>query len=116
MLAVTRAVELVSCSATDIFLAFTGKLFCYHIKLFTQLAEGIRAAVSLEESSIREMTAKFVGFMYFLPIPERFVHSFGLLFWFWFGFLFLTSVCLICVSKISQLDSINTNTGYKLTK
>lgn len=75
MLAVTRAAELVSCCATDVFLAFSGKLFCYHIKLFTQLAEGILAAVSLEESSIQEMTAKFVGFLYFLPIPERFVYS-----------------------------------------
>lgn len=75
MLAVTRAAELVSCCATDIFLAFSGKLFCYHIKLFTQLAEGILAAVSLEESSIQEMTAKFVVFLYFLPIPERFVYS-----------------------------------------
>lgn len=84
MLAVTRAAELVSCCATDVFLAFPGKLFCYHIKLFTQLAEGIRAAVSLEESSIREMTAKFVVFLYFLPIPERFVHSFGFGFWVFF--------------------------------
>lgn len=69
MLAVTRAAELVSCCATDVFLAFSRKLFCYHIKLFTQLAEGILAAVSLEESSIQEMTAKFVGgfFLYFLP-------------------------------------------------
>lgn len=75
MLAVTRAAELVSCCATDVFLAFSGKLFCYHIKLFTQLAEGILAAVSLEESSIQEMTAKFVVFLYFLPIPERFVYS-----------------------------------------
>lgn len=71
----TRAAELVSCCATDIFLAFSGKLFCYHIKLFTQLAEGILAAVSLEESSIQEMTAKFADFLYFLPFPERFVYS-----------------------------------------
>lgn len=77
MLAVTRAAELVSCCATGVFLAFPGKLFCYHIKLFTQLAKGIRAAVSLEESSIREMTAKF-AFLYFLPIQERFAHSFVL--------------------------------------
>lgn len=64
MLAVTRAAELVSCCATDVFLAFSGKLFCYHIKLFSQLAEGILAAVSLEESSIQEMTVKFVGFFF----------------------------------------------------
>lgn len=81
MLAVTRAAELVSCCATDVFLAFSGKLFCYHIKLFTQLAEGILAAVSLEESSIQEMTAKFVVFLYFLPIPERFVYSLILCVW-----------------------------------
>lgn len=78
MLAVTRAAELVSCCATDIFLAFPGKLFSNHIKLFAQLAEGIQAAVSLEESSIHEMAAKFVVFLYFLPVPERFVHSFVL--------------------------------------
>lgn len=60
VLAVTHAAELVSCWATGIFLDFPGKLFCYHIKLFTQLAEGIQAAVSLEGSSIREMTAKFI--------------------------------------------------------
>lgn len=65
MPAVTRAAELVSCCATDVFLAFPGKLFCYHIKLFTQLAEGILAAVSLEESSIQEMTIKLVGFFVF---------------------------------------------------
>lgn len=77
MLAVTRAAELVSCCATDVFLAFSRKLFCYHIKLFTQLAEGILAAVSLEESSIQEMTVKFVGgfFFVFSSIPERFVYS-----------------------------------------
>lgn len=65
MPAVTRAAELVSCCATDVFLAFSGKLFCYHIKLFTQLAEGILAAVSLEESSVQEMTIKLVGFFVF---------------------------------------------------
>lgn len=47
-------------------------------------------------------------FLYFLPVPERFVHSFAL--------LFFESICLMCVSKISQLDSINRDTGYKLAK
>lgn len=60
VLAVTHAAELVSCWAANVFLAFPGKLFCYCVKLFPQLAEGFGAAVSLEESSIWETTAKFI--------------------------------------------------------
>lgn len=64
VLSVTHAAELVSCWAANIFLAFPGKLFCYRVKLFSQLAEGFGAAVSVEESSIWETTAKFIVFIF----------------------------------------------------